>query len=168
MKKFKEIKPSEIGENAFKLIGTDWMLITAGSTSSFNAMTASWGGIGVLWHKNVCTIYVRPQRYTYEFLEKNDNFTLSFFSEKYKDALKLCGSKSGRDSDKIKEAGITPVETENGSVFFQEASLVIECRKIYYLDIDPENFIDPSIAENYPNKDYHRMYIGEILNCLRK
>ena len=168
MKKFKKIKPTEINENAFKLIGSDWMLITAGKIDSFNTMTASWGGFGVLWNKNVCNIFVRPQRYTFEFLEKNDHFTLSFFSNKYKKALNICGSKSGRNIDKISEAGLNPVQTESGNVTFDEASIVVECKKIYYLDIDPKNFMDPKIDDHYPEQDYHRLYFGEILNVMKK
>ena len=163
---FQEIKPDEITENPFKLIGGDWFLITAGSLSSFNTMTAGWGGFGILWHKNVCTIYVRPSRYTYDFLEKNDMFTLSFFDEKYKDALKVCGTKSGRDIDKPAEAGITPFPTSSGSVAFEEARLVIECLKIYSDDIDPSLFLKKSIEKSYPSGDYHRVYVGEIQKVL--
>lgn len=168
MKRFTTMQPVEIHENVFKLIGSDWMLVTAGVMKNFNTMTASWGGLGVLWHKNICTIYIRPQRFTYEFLEKYQNFTLSFFTPEYKDALTICGTMSGRDKNKVAEAGLTPVETAHGSVIFAEASLVMECRKIYYLDIDPANFIDPGIADNYPQKDYHRMYFGEIIGCYTK
>lgn len=166
MAEFTEIKPDEITENPFKLIGGDWFLITAGTLSSFNTMTAGWGGFGILWHKNVCTIYVRPGRYTYDFLEKNDMFTLSFFDEKYKDALKLCGTKSGRDIDKPAEAGITPFQTPDGSVSFEEARLVIECLKIYTDDIDPSRFLKNSIEKSYPSGDYHRVYVGEIRKVL--
>ncbi len=162
---YSEIKPEDLNENPFRLIGSDWMLITAGKMSSFNTMTASWGGFGVLWHKNVCYIFIRPTRFTYEFAEKGDAFTLSFFDESYRDALKICGSRSGRDTDKVSEAGLSPVETPGGSVSFNEARLIVECRKIYSQDIKPEFFLDPGIDKNYPNKDYHRMYVGEILSC---
>jgi len=165
MEGFKSIKPTDIAENAFKLIGKDWMLITAGNGESFNTMTASWGGLGVIWNKNVCFCFVRPQRYTYEFLERESSFTLSFFDEKYRNALNICGSKSGRDCDKVAEAGLTPMVCSSGSVSFREARLVIECRKIYFQDIDPKNFLDDLIAGNYPKADYHRMYIGEITAC---
>ncbi len=168
MKEFIKIDHNNIEDNPFKLIGKDWMLITAGTKDDYNTMTASWGGLGFLWNKPICHIYVRPQRFTYNFTEKYDCFTLSFFEEKYRDALKTCGSKSGRDIDKAKETGLTPVETENENVCFREARLVIECRKIYHQDINPEFFLDDSIKGNYPNKDYHRMYIGEVINTLRK
>ncbi len=162
---YTEIKPEDLNENPFRLIGKDWMLITAGKMNSFNTMTASWGGVGVLWHKNVCTIYIRPTRYTYEFIEKTGLFTLSFFPETQRNILKICGSRSGRDTDKVSEAGLSPVESSAGSVSFKEARLIVECRKIYAQDIKPELFLDPDIDKNYPNNDYHRMYIGEVLSC---
>jgi len=165
---FKVITPEEISENTFKAIGKDWMLITAGSIEKCNTMTASWGGLGVLWAKNVAICFIRPTRYTYEFIEKADTFTLSFFEEKYRKALQLCGTKSGRDIDKVAAAGITPVASDSVSVYFSEAKLVLECRKLYYQDINPENFLDKEIDKNYPNKDYHRMYVGEIIKCLVK
>ncbi len=158
------IKPEEIQDNVFKLIGAEWMLVTAGSKQSFNMMTASWGGLGVLWNKNVCFIFIRPTRYTYGFIEKSNTYTLSFFDRKYKPALNLCGTKSGRDCDKVKETGLSPAETKSGSIYFTEARLVIECRKIYHHDLEPANFLDPEIAANYPEKDYHSMYVGEIIS----
>ncbi|MDO8683686.1 MAG: flavin reductase family protein [Armatimonadota bacterium] len=166
---FKSIRPEDISDNAFKLIGSDWMLITAGAPQACNTMTASWGGFGVLWNKKICWCVIRPVRYTYQFVEKADNFTLSFFEEKYRDSLNLCGSKSGRDLNKIAAAGLTPVAGSlTGATYFDEARMVIECRKIYFQDIDPKHFLDPSIDDNYPNKDYHRMYIGEVVNVLLK
>jgi len=161
--KLTRISPEDLSDNVFKLIGSDWMLITAGTLSSYNTMTASWGAMGVLWNRNVCFCFLRPGRYTRTFIEKNKIFTLSFFEKEYRDALNLCGTKSGRDTDKAKEAGITPVKSPTGSVFFSEARLMIECRKIYFANIDPKNFVDTGIAANYPGKDYHRMYAGEII-----
>ncbi len=163
--KLVKINPEDLSDNIFKLIGKDWMLITAGTPGAYNTMTASWGAAGVLWNKNVCFCFIRPGRHTRAFMEKNNMFTLSFFGEEYRAALNLCGTKSGRDSDKAKEAGITPVKSPAGAVYFSEARLVIECKKIYCQDIDPANFIEPAINSNYPKKDYHRMYVGEILNC---
>lgn len=167
MKSFKEIKPTEIDDNPIQLIGQEWMLITAGVPGHFNMMTASWGSMGELWFKPVCFCFVRPQRYTYEFLEKNDVFTLSFLDEKYKPQLNFCGSRSGRETDKANECGFTPVEAQNGSVYFEEARLVLECRKLYFQDLEPANFLDDSIMKNYPQDDFHRMYIGEITRALR-
>ena len=168
MNDFKKNNHADIKDNPFHLIGKEWMLITAGSFDNYNTMTASWGAMGVLWNKNICTIYVRPQRHTFGFLESNDVFTLSFFDEKYRDALKFCGAKSGRDYNKAEKTGLSPLSTENNSVSFKESRLVIECRKIYYQDIIPANFIDASIENNYPNSDYHRVYVGEVLNVYSK
>lgn len=166
MKPFVEIRPDEIKDNPIRLIGKEWMLLTAGSPDRFNTMTASWGTLGEMWAKPVCFCFVRPQRYTYEFMEKDDGFTLSFFGQKYKPQLNFCGSRSGREIDKVAECGFTPRPSENGSVFFDEARLVLECRKLYFQDLDPANFLDDSIIKNYPKKDYHRMYVGEITRAL--
>ncbi len=163
----KEIRPELLTDNPFKLIGTDWMLITAGAAGSFNTMTANWGGLGILWERKVCFCFIRPTRYTYEFIERSENFTLSFFEERYRKALTYCGSHSGRDTDKIKEAGLTPV-TEGGFVHFVEARLVLACRKLYSQDLSPDRFLDSTIEDMYPKKDYHRMYVGEIKKCLVK
>ena len=167
-KAFRETDVQSLKESTFKLLGSDWMLITAGSIESFNTMTAAWGGLGVLWDKNVCYCFIRPQRYTYEFMEKADSFTLSFFEEKYRGMLDFCGSNSGRDIDKVKKTGITPADGKLSTVYFSEARLVFICRKIYFQDIIPDHFLDQSIQKNYPKKDYHRMYIGEIVSCLKK
>ncbi len=163
----RKMKPELLTDNPFKLIGKDWMLITAGSPESFNTMTASWGGLGVLWERKVAACFIRPTRYTYEFVERSPNFTLSFFEEHYRKALNFCGTRSGRDTDKIKGAGLTPVN-ESGFVYFAEARLVLACRKLYFQDISPDRFLDPAINGLYPQKDYHRMYVGEIVKCLVK
>lgn len=167
MENFKIIQPKDILENVFKLIDKDWMLITAGDKSRFNTMTASWGGFGILWNKPVVFIFIRPQRYTYQFVEESVDFTLSFFSEDYRDVLKLCGTKSGREINKISGIGLTPIELNN-SIAFSEAKLILSCEKLYFNDINPENFINCEIDKNYPLKDYHRMYIGEISQCFVK
>ncbi|HNW98389.1 MAG TPA: flavin reductase [Bacteroidales bacterium] len=162
-----QIDPENLNENFIKLIGRDWMLITAGNIKSFNTMTAAWGSIGFLWNRPVALCYVRPTRFTFDFMEKNNDFTLSFFEEQYKDALNVCGVKSGRDTDKIKETGLIPMETKNGNIYFKQARLVMECKKIYTDFIFPEKFIDKSIDKNYPLKDYHKMYIGQIMHCFK-
>ncbi len=164
---FHEIGPEHLTDNPFKLVGSDWMLITAGTPEKFNTMTASWGGLGVLWERKVAFCFVRPNRYTYEFIESSPTFTLSFFGEEHRKALQFCGSHSGRNTDKVKGAGLTPVH-EVGAVYFKEARLVIVCRKIYFQDISPERFLDPRIESMYPQKDYHRMYVGQIAKCLVK
>ncbi|OPY60060.1 MAG: Flavoredoxin [Syntrophorhabdaceae bacterium PtaU1.Bin034] len=164
---FRTIEPEQVKDNPFKLIGKDGMLVTAGEAGSFNTMTASWGGLGVLWARNVCFSVVRPTRYTYTFLEKSDSYTLCFFEEKYKDVLTFCGTKSGRDVDKIAKTGLTPV-VDDGPIYFEEARLVFQCRKLYFQDIIPGNFKDRDIEAFYPDKDYHRWYVGEITRCLER
>ena len=177
MKNFTTIKAEDFSENSIKLIGSDWMLITAGSISSdeyiqdksFNTMTASWGGMGFLWNKPAAFIFVRPQRFTFNFTEKEDVFTLSFFSSDYRGALSLCGKVSGKDVNKVKEAGLTPITVENGCTAFREASLILECRKTYADYLKPENFIETSIISSvYSAGDFHKMYIGEITKVWKK
>lgn len=163
---FKEMKIEELQMNPFTKIGKEWTLITAGDAEKHNTMTASWGGVGVLWNKNVAMVYIRPQRYTKEFVDSNETFTLTFFDEKYRNALTLLGRKSGRDGDKIAEAGLTPCEID-GTTAFEEANLVLVCRKLYADAIKPECFIDGEVdGKNYPEKDYHTMYIAEIEKVL--
>jgi flavin reductase (DIM6/NTAB) family NADH-FMN oxidoreductase RutF len=162
---FKESRVETLSDNPFTLIGKQWMLITAGSPDKFNTMTASWGGLGVLWERNVAFCFIRPTRYTYEFVEGFPHFSLSFFEETYRKALTFCGSHSGRDRDKTAESGLTPVH-DNGFMYFNEARLVLACRKLYYQDISPERFLERGIDDLYPKKDYHRMYVGEIMKCL--
>jgi flavin reductase (DIM6/NTAB) family NADH-FMN oxidoreductase RutF len=164
---FHEIDPESVTDNAFRLIGKDTMLVTAGDASSFNTMTAAWGGLGVLWGRNVCYSVIRPTRYTYTFLERFPTYTLSFFGPEHKEVLTFCGTKSGRDVDKVKETGLTAV-VDDGPVYFTQARLVFQCRKIYYQDMIPGNFLNADIEGFYPQKDYHRMYVGEILRCLAR
>ncbi len=162
---FTPIKPEAIKDNVFKLISTDWMLVSAGTLTSYNTLTASWGGMGHLWRRDVCFCFIRPSRHTFGFMEKNRFFSLCFFEEKFRDVLNYCGTRSGRDTDKAGDTGITPVATENGTVFFNEARMVIECEKIYYHDVDPGKFLLKEIDALYPQKDYSRMYIGEVKGC---
>ncbi len=166
MKSFKEISPLELNENAFRLIGKQWMLITAGTPEHWNTMTASWGGLGEIWFKPAVFIFIRPQRYTLEFMEREPGFTLSFFDEKYRPALNFCGSHSGRDFQKAEETGLTPFAAENGSVAFEQARLVLECRKLFVQDLDPAGFVDGQIVPKcYPDGDFHRMFVGEVLSA---
>lgn len=163
---YRRIEPDNIiteQVNPFKMIGKDWMLVTAGNENGWNTMTASWGFMGVMWGKNVATAVIRPQRYTKEFIDKSDYFTLSFFDESSKKVLTYCGSHSGRDVDKAKETGLTPI-FEDGITMFKEAKTVIVCRKLYVQNMVPESFIENDINEKwYANKDYHIQYIGEIV-----
>lgn len=161
-----EIPVEQLAENPFRLIGEGWMLITAGTLKSWNTMTASWGGLGVLWNRPVAFTFIRPTRRTFDFAERHTQYTLSFFAERWRDALVLCGTRSGRDTDKAQATGLVPVEGSSGTVHFEQARLVLECRKLYSQDIDPACFTDPTIGDNYPNHDYHRMYVGEVTRCL--
>jgi flavin reductase (DIM6/NTAB) family NADH-FMN oxidoreductase RutF len=161
---FRSVDITTINENFIKIIGKDAMLITAGNINSFNTMTASWGGMGYIWKRPVAFIFIRPQRYTYQFAEKNSYFTISFFEPRFKKILDYCGAVTGKTVDKMIKTGLKPVETEFGNVYFRQSRLVMECKKIYYDDIIPEHFIDQNIQKNYPLNDYHRMYIGEIIN----
>jgi len=169
MEGFNTISPEAITDNVFKLLDKDWMLITAGTLDHYNTMTASWGHMGIMWNLPVSICWIRPQRYTFNFAEKYSHYTLSFFTEEYRKALQFCGSKSGRDFDKAAETGLTPVATEGGNVFFQEARLVMECRKLYSDDLKSEKFIAPDLATtHYPTKDFHRFYMGEIVHALSR
>ncbi len=169
MQDFKTIKATDVTDNVFKLLDKDWMLITAGTLEDYNTMTASWGHMGIMWNLPVAIGWIRPQRYTFEFAEKYSHFTLSFFTEEYRKALQFCGSHSGRDFDKAAETGLTPAVTEKGNVFFREARLVMECRKLYSDDLKPENFIAPEVAaKHYPGKDFHRFYMGEIVKSFAR
>lgn len=165
---FMQIPPEQTTQNFFAAIGKQWMLVTAGDRKKMNTMTASWGGVGVMWGRNVAVTVIRPQRYTLEFVEQNDLFTLSFLPEQYRPALNLCGSKSGRDLDKIAAAGLTPA-FEQDAPYFEEASLVLVCRKLYVSDIKQEHFLDTGIIDRwYPNRDFHRMFVSEIVSVLQK
>jgi flavin reductase (DIM6/NTAB) family NADH-FMN oxidoreductase RutF len=142
------------------------LLLTSGdfSTGCYNAMTVGWGSIGVMWDLPFVQVVVRPVRYTYEFMEKFDTFTVCAFPKQYSPALSLLGSKSGRDGDKIAESGLSPIPSNCvAAPNYAQAELVFECKKIYWDDLDKHHFLHPRIAKKYPNEDYHRIYYGEIL-----
>ncbi len=163
----KEINIRELKKSPVELIADGWALLTAGSQDKFNTMTVSWGAVGEIWGKDAAFVFVRPQRYTYEFIEKEEYFTLSFYSPEYKDALRLCGSKSGRDIDKAAATGLTPLFVD-GAVTFEQAEYTVVCRKMAAQFMSPEGFIDPAIENNYANKDYHKVYVGEIIKVYEK
>lgn len=166
MHQFQKIDPSSIKDNPFDLIGKEWMLLTAGSGEDLNTMTASWGGLGVLWGQPVSTVYVRPTRHTYGYMEQEEYYSLCFFGDGHREALQLCGSRSGREVDKVAATGLTP-RTDAEAPYFDEARLVLICKKRYAQDISPACFCDPTIEKHYDN-DYHRMYIGEIITVLQR
>ncbi len=161
---YTQIDPDEINDNLIRLIASDWMLVTAGTRAKFNTMTANWGGMGYLWNKQVVFVFVRPERYTYGFMESTDGFTLTFFDERYRDALNLCGVRSGRDCDKVAETGLTPHFTALGLPAFAEARLVLECSKLYATQLERGNFLDDEpLNSHYRTKGgLHKMYIAEI------
>ncbi len=160
------IEPSAFTARPHHLWNERWFLLTSGDLQSgdYNSMTVAWGGFGTMWGKPFVTIVVRPVRHTFSFLERYDNFTLCSFKESFKKELVLLGSQSGRTMDKIKESGLTPIPSmQVSSPSFREADLILECKKMYWDDLEPDHFLDESIHEKYPEKDYHRMYFGEIL-----
>ena len=161
---FRKIDISELSFNPFDKIGKQWMLLTGGNKEKFNTMTASWGQLGVLWNKNVLTCYIRPNRYTYEFIEKDEYFTASFLGEEYRNALSFCGSHSGRDYDRAKETCLTPAEID-GCMTFAEAELVLVCRKLYSYDMQESDFLtnDGIPGKFFSSDPYHRAYISEIV-----
>lgn len=166
--RYDKVNPSDLPDNVIELIGKEWMLVTAGNKDSYNTMTASWGGIGFIWNKPSTFVFVRDSRYTYEFLQKEESFTLSFFPEQYRKALTICGSKSGRDTDKVKEAGLTPLETASELMSFQEAHMIIECKKMFVQELDYENLTEPyksKIMEESYTKELskHQLFISEIV-----
>ncbi|MHC1693717.1 MAG: flavin reductase [Eubacteriales bacterium] len=164
---FKKISQRDVDENVFDLINRDCFLITTKLNEKTNAMTASWGGMGHIWGKDMLFCVIRPQRYTYEFIEQLDYYTLCFFEDKkHRKELGLLGSVSGRDTDKITSSGLTVIDTAHGTSAFEEARLIYVLRKVYYQDFDPSRFLASEINDTYAAKDYHRMYFGEIVECL--
>jgi len=169
MSELREIKPQQIVDNVFKLIGKDWMLITAGTLDHYNTMTASWGGLGLLWNAPVAFVFIRPQRHTLPFVVAAEYFSLCFFDEVYRDALSYCGTHSGRDVDKAAATGLSPVAGDSGIVHFAQARLVLECRKLYVQDLLQACFVESRIPQaTYAAGDYHRMFVGEIVQCLAR
>jgi len=160
------ISIKDFSVKAYELWGIQWLLLTAGdfNKGDFNTMTVGWGGFGAMWNMPIALVASRPSRYTTEFMERYQDFTLTAFPNKYHSALSLLGTKSGRDGDKISEAGLTPIASEKiTSPGFAEADLIVECKTIYKQDLDPAAFIDPSIEKMYGGYNYHRMYYGEVI-----
>lgn len=152
--------------NVFEQFGNDWALLTAGTGDDFNTMTIGWGGLGTLWSKPVATVYVKPIRYTYTFMEKNDYFTVSFFPEQYKKDLALLGRLSGRDGDKLAQTGLTAIQVPHG-ISFREASVTLVCKKLYHQELDSTQVPPEAVERYYKNEPIHFMYIGEVVDILR-
>lgn len=163
---FKEISAKEIQKNIIDAIANEWMLITAGNKDDYNMMTASWGFMGEMWGNDTALAVVRPQRYTMEFIDKSDYYTLSFYGDR-KDIHKICGSISGRDVNKTELTGLTPI-FENNAVYFGEANLVLICKKQYVQDMKEECFTDKTPLKWYQDGDYHKMIFGKIEKVLIK
>lgn len=164
---FREISAKEISGNLIKAISEEYMLITAGKESDYNMMTASWGFMGEMWGSDCAAAVVRPQRYTMNYLNAEDTFTLSFYGDSGKAIHKICGSKSGRDTDKTAETGLTPI-FDGESVYFEQARLVLVCRKQYVQPMGKEFFTDSEPLRWYSAEDYHYMIIGKIERVLVK
>ncbi|MDR1734480.1 MAG: flavin reductase [Oscillospiraceae bacterium] len=164
---YKEINVRDLPESPVKMIADNWALLSAGNATDWNTMTVSWGAIGEIWGKDAVFAFVRPQRYTKEFIDREERFSLSFLPAEKKEALRICGRLSGRDSDKLCVAGLHGVFCE-GTVWPDAAATVFVCRKLAAQPFDPAAFIDPAIEGNYPNGDYHTMYVGEIEQVLVK
>ena len=163
----KNIAFEDFNPKIFKLWDKEWLALTSGdfAEKKFNSMTVAWGSFGIMWNKPFAMVVVRPTRHTFSFINKYDSFSLCAFPENYHEALNILGSKSGRDLDKIKAAGLTPAAMEQiAAPGFLEADLVLQCKRMYWEDLNPERFLDPAIEKNYPKKDYHRMVFGEILS----
>lgn len=166
MNTVKPITAEQFLVHAHHLWSKQWLLLTAGdfAAGTFNAMTVGWGSFGTMWSKPFAQVVVRPGRHTRGFMDAHDTFTLCAFPERYRPAIQLLGTKSGRDGDKIAESGLTPVAASRvAAPGFAEAELIVECRKIYWQDMQSAHFLDPGIAKLYPQQDYHRIYFGEIV-----
>lgn len=168
MSNFIQKLPEQLENNPFELIGKEWMLITAEKEGKVNTMTASWGGLGVMWGKNVAFVVIRPQRYTKEFVDFSDCFSLSFYDKSFKSALSYLGSVSGRDEDKINKSNLTVVY-EDSIPYFEEANTVLFCKKLFQQAYKEDSFLEQAIKDTwYPNADYHTLYIAEITKILTK
>ena len=142
----------------FTKFDKEWALLTAGVKDDFNSMTISWGGMGTLWHKPVVFLFVKPVRYTYEFVERHDEITVSFYDKQYRKALSLFGSKSGRDMDKAKAAGLTPKVLENG-VTYEEAKETLICKKLTMQKLDKSAFPKEALQ-------FYQLKGEELAHCL--
>jgi flavin reductase (DIM6/NTAB) family NADH-FMN oxidoreductase RutF len=164
----RKISPENWEKNVFSAIGKEWLLLTAEKDGKVNTMTASWGGMGILWGKQVAFLFIRPQRYTKEFVDASDTLSISILPEEFRKELNYFGTVSGRDEDKIQKAGL-PLSREEGVPYFADAHTAMICRKLYAQELEEGCFLDPSLTEKwYPTKDYHTMYVVELETVLVK
>ncbi|MBP5555706.1 MAG: flavin reductase [Lachnospiraceae bacterium] len=157
----------EFTTDVLSVFDKKWALLTAGDSTKFNTMTISWGGLGTIWGKPVATVYVRTSRYTYDFMDSNEFFTVSFYPEEYKQILGVLGSKSGRDMDKMKDSGLTPVSAGK-SMSFKEAEITLVCKKMFKQELDVANMPADVAKAMYEGQAPHDMFIGEIVDIIRK
>lgn len=169
--KLEQIDPKELADNVFSLVGTEWMLVTAGTPAAFNTMTASWGGLGWLWNKPVAFVFIRPERYTYRFIEQSDTLSLSFLGTdpEARRVHQICGHKSGRDTDKVAEAGLTVLTLPTGGLTFAQSRLTLECRKLYAAPLEAAGFADRELLDRWyaEGNGMHKMYVCEITAAWR-
>lgn len=152
----------ELNVNVFELFSKDWALLTAGSIGDYNAMTIGWGQLGTLWNKSVVTVFVKPVRYTHDFMEANEYFTVGFYPQEYRRDLMILGSQSGRDGDKVALTHLTPRAVEHG-VTFAQAELTLICKKIYRHDMELANIPADAAKAYYAEEAPHTIYIGEVV-----
>lgn len=167
----KEIRPDRITDNFIELIGKEWMLVAAGDREKMNMMTASWGGVGFLWNRPVVFVFIRPERYTLEFVEARKAFTLSFLGKEHREAYTLCGSRSGREIDKVEATGLTPFFTADGNPAFEESRLTLECKTLAVSEMKAEDFLDTNVYDRWYNATQgnpHRVYVAEIVHAWEK
>ena len=168
MQAFREITPYEWRENPFEQIGNQWMLIAAKRGDRVNMMTASWGGCGILWQRPVVYAFIRPQRYTKELVDASGSFSCTFFPAEYHEKLMLCGTKSGREIDKVEQTGFQVLE-DGGIPYFAQANTALLCKALFRQRMDPACFLAPELdAAHYAARDYHDIYVGEIKKVLIK
>lgn len=165
---FQKIDPKALQQNVFSLLGDQWALVTAGNADQCNTMTISWGGLGVMWGVPMATVMIRPQRYTKEFIDREDYLSLSFFSEQYRKQLSFCGKESGRKVDKIKQCGFKVDTGLGGTPYMREADLVLVCKKRSSQLLDGKSVPRDVVKQWYPNKDFHEMYFCEVVEVLQK
>lgn len=168
---FKKVEPTELTDNVFKLVGQDYTVITAGTDSAFNSMTASWGGWGQLFEVPVTWCFLNASRYTLEFIKKEQTYTMAYFPEQFKEQVIAFGSKSGRNSDKMKETTLTHVKTPSDNITYKEAKLVIECKLVEITETNPKDFysdkgkdfVEKGMKDGN-GKEYHKLVFGDITN----
>ena len=156
---------TEFFDKSLNIFQSEWALVTAGTADNYNTMTIGWGGLGTLWRKPVCTVYVKPCRYTHSFIDNNEYFTVSFYDSCYRDALALLGTKSGRDCDKVAEAGFEAVPCGE-SVTFSQAKTTLLCKKIYRQDLDIQNISSDIIEKYYTEEAPHTVFVGEVIEVI--